>query len=202
MTNLHGLYFDEYALNFLTQFILILGMLFYFLWTKSHARQFWPPFFVFTGLAVFTGGELLIATAVWSRQFYALYFHYMGLLLALWGGLWISYTFPAFANDPFSRHRKRELPIALTVSGIIFLATVGYGIYQWGQLKPNGSPTLNTPFLDLVILLFAGANITIYLRRVWLLTNQSSPRRWGWRHLSSDERQAAWRIVQKPHPLE
>jgi len=58
MTNLHGLYFDEYALNFLAQFILILGMLFYFLRTKRHAQQLWSVFFAFIGLAIFTGGRV------------------------------------------------------------------------------------------------------------------------------------------------
>ena len=190
MTNLHSLYFDEYALNFLTQFILILGMLFYFLWTRSRARQFWPPFLAFTGLAIFTGGELLMATAVWSRQYYALYFHYMGLVLGLLAGLSISYTFPIIVNDPFARQRKRELPIGLALFGIVFVLTVLYGIYQWIQLKPNGNPNLNVPLLDVGIVLLLAVSMTAYLRRVWALTNQSSPRRWGWQHLSPDNRQA------------
>lgn len=194
MTNLHGLYFDEYALNFLTQFILILGMLFYFLRTKRHARQLWSVFFAFTGLAIFTGGELIIATAVWSRQFYALYLHYMGMFLAMLAGLSFSYTFAVMDDDPFARQRKRELPIGLISFGIGFLFTIGFGFYQWSQLKPGGNPNLNLRLLDVVIALLMLVIITVYLRRMWGLAHQSSPHRWGWHHLAPDKR-AAGRVL-------
>jgi len=188
MTNLHGLYFDEYALNFLAQFILILGMLFYFLRTKRHAQQLWSVFFAFIGLAIFTGGELIIATAVWSRQFYALYLHYMGLFLAMLAGLSISYTFAATVDDSFTHQRKRELPIGLISFGICFLLTVVFGFYQWSQLKTDGNPNLNLRLLDIVITLLVLVITTVYLRRMWGLAHQSSPHRWGWHHLDPDKR--------------
>ena len=161
MTNLHDLYFDEYALNFLTQFILILGMLFYFLRTKRHARQLWSVFFAFIGLAIFTGGELIMATAVWSRQFYALYLHYMGLFLAMVAGLSFSYTFAATVDDPFARQRKRELPIGLILFGIGFVFTVFFGFYQWSQLKAGGNPNLNLRVLDVIIALLILVIVTV-----------------------------------------
>ena len=190
MTNLNGLYFDEYALNFLSQFILILGMLSYFLWTKLHSRQSWSPIVAFIGLAVFTGAELIIASSVWSRQYYALYLQYMGLFLALSAGLSISYSFPIMADDPFDRQRKRELPVGVALFGSVFLLTVVYGIYEWGQLKSGGNPNLNLRLLDVGIALLMVVIITVYLRRVWALANQSTPRRWGWQHLPGEKREA------------
>lgn len=131
-----------------------------------------------------------MATAVWSRQFYALYLHYMGLFLAMVAGLSFSYTFAATVDDPFARQRKRELPIGLILFGIGFVFTVFFGFYQWSQLKAGGNPNLNLRVLDVIIALLILVIVTVYLRRIWLLARQSSPHRWGWHHLAPDKRSA------------
>ena len=62
MNNLRGLYFDEYALSFLTQFVLALVMLFYLLRLTADIRRVWAIVLFFVAMALYAGVELVVAT--------------------------------------------------------------------------------------------------------------------------------------------
>lgn len=181
MTNLNGFYFDEYALSFLAQFILTGVMLFYSGRTITKTGQGWATVLFFIGMALYAGTELIITTAVWKREFYAFYLRYMMLYVGLLAGLQF-YHFPKIPGNPFIPPKK-ELPIVAFVFIVVALGVIGWGIYQWSQLKPGGHPDNQAWLPEFGIAVIVGWYSLLLLRRLWGLRRSVKPYRLGWQHL-------------------
>ncbi|MBK9054858.1 MAG: hypothetical protein IPL78_29320 [Chloroflexi bacterium] len=181
MNNLRGLYFDEYALSFLTQFVLALVMLFYLLRLTADIRRVWATVLFFFAMALYAGVELIGSTAVWDRQFYFFHLRFPLLYIGLLAGTFIVYHFPVIPDDPFTSQRRRELRLVIFIHILLLSGCTAMSIYQWGQLKVAGKAVVDTRLFEVSIGLVLYWHMAVFLRRLWSLANQFTPRRWHWR---------------------
>lgn len=189
MNNLRGLYFDEYALSFLTQFVLALVMLFYLLRLTADIRRVWAIVLFFVAMALYAGVELVGSTAVWDRQFYFFHLRFPLLYIGLLAGTLIVYHFPEIPDDPFTSQRRRELRLVIFIHILLLSGCTAMSIYQWSQLKVAGKAVVDTRLFEVSIGLVLYWHMVVFLRRLWSLANQFTPRRWHWRQ---------WPVNQQP----
>jgi DNA-binding NarL/FixJ family response regulator/signal transduction histidine kinase len=183
MTTLNGFYLNQYALSFLAQLILTLAALLYFYRMVGRIKEVWPVGFFFVAMAGNVAIDLLAATAVWTRYYYLTHFRYVLLFLVLFAAVETAYRFPFLADEPFTRQRKRELPVVSAFFVLAVVLVLLWAIYQTSQLRPGGAPSANPRFLNLVVVACLLWALVTILRRLYALANQTTPRRWGWRHL-------------------
>jgi len=191
MHTLHAVYFDQYALGLLTQFILVLLILFYLLRTMTDSDLIRPSLFFFATLAVYVGVELTAATAVWDRQFYALQLRNAAVYVCILAFIHRTYQFPAIPDEVFVQSTQKEHKIVVAICAFACIVVTGWAVYQCFQLKPDGNPNTNTQLMDFGVAVGMLWMFFVLLRRERFLARQNGSRRWGWQHLPAAQQRPA-----------
>jgi two-component system NarL family response regulator len=174
-----GFYFDQYALSSLAQFILALVMTFYLFRLKEKSTTTWLFTLFFVATTIYAAVSTLEATAVWSRRFYAVHLQLVALSLALVTILQFAYRFPHLQP----RQSRREAQVVLLLSLLATTLTAGWAIYQFSQLRPEGTPSTNTAATDFWLAAgFLWLNIVLW-RRSYHSSRQHAPQTPWWQHL-------------------
>jgi two-component system NarL family response regulator len=140
MTNLSGFYFDQYAFNYLAQFILALVMALYLLRIAQKTQTTWLLAFGFIAMLLHAGVALLAATSVWIRYFYATLLQNIALFAVLTLMGQFAYRFPHVPDESAASSRRRESQLVLIFSILMIVGLVGWAVHQVVQLH-QGSRT-------------------------------------------------------------
>ncbi len=75
----------------------------------------------------------------------------------------------------------------MAINFVALLLCIGWTWYQWSQLKVGGTPSFDTRLADIGLAIFALWGVIVLIRRLLAQANQTSPRRFGWKHLPTDQ---------------